>query len=116
MIVRFDHILTRSYRAISSWIFFCFRRLASIELQNVCKLHLITKISLKVIFNVKGPCNVISVDWRKLADTLPFYNVAAANSKPVGYLTADLVNFLVTIPLKLSPLISFKRHLRQIRS
>jgi hypothetical protein len=48
--------------------------------------------------NVPGPCNVISVDWRKLADTLPFYNVAAANSKPVGYLTADLVNFLVTIP------------------
>ena len=38
---------------------------------------------------------MISVDWRRLADTAPFYNVAAANSKPVGYLAADLVNFLV---------------------
>ena len=41
-------------------------------------------------------CNVISVDWRKLANTSPFYNIAAAYTKPVGYLTADLVDFLVT--------------------
>lgn len=40
-------------------------------------------------------CNVISVDWRKLANTYPFYNIAAANTKPVGYLTADLIKFLV---------------------
>lgn len=52
-------------------------------------------LNVKSKYLKKGPCNVISVDWRKLADTLPFYNVAAANSKPVGYLTADLVNFLV---------------------
>ena len=47
---------------------------------------------------VSEDCNVISVDWRKLAGTSPFYNIAAANSKPVGYLTADLVNFLVSEP------------------
>jgi hypothetical protein len=40
-------------------------------------------------------CNVISVDWRKLANTKPFYNIAAAYTKPVGFLTADLVTFLV---------------------
>lgn len=40
-------------------------------------------------------CNVISVDWRQLANTYPFYNIAAANTKPVGYLTADLLRFLV---------------------
>ena len=38
---------------------------------------------------------MISVDWRKLANTYPFYNIAAANTKPVGYLTASLINFLV---------------------
>lgn len=43
----------------------------------------------------KENCNVISVDWQKLANTDPLYNIAAANSKPVGYLTADLINFLV---------------------
>ena len=37
---------------------------------------------------------MISVDWRKLANTKPFYNVAAANTKAVGYLTADLLTFL----------------------
>ena len=42
---------------------------------------------------------MISVDWRKLANTSPFYNIAAANTKPVGYLTADLVNFLVSLDL-----------------
>ena len=41
------------------------------------------------------PCNVISVDWRKLANTYPFYNVAAKNTKLVGILTASLLNFLV---------------------
>ena len=41
------------------------------------------------------PCNVISVDWRQLANTKPFYNIAAANTKPVGYLTAELLTFLV---------------------
>ena len=35
------------------------------------------------------------MDWRKLANTYPFYNIAAANTKPVGYLTADLIEFLV---------------------
>jgi hypothetical protein len=35
------------------------------------------------------------VDWRKLANTKPFYNIAAAYTKPVGFLTADLVTFLV---------------------
>ena len=38
---------------------------------------------------------MISVDWRKLANTYPFYNIAAANTKPVGYLTASLIEFLV---------------------
>ena len=42
----------------------------------------------------KESCNVISVDWRKLSNTYPFYNIAAANTKSVGYLTASLVNFL----------------------
>ena len=41
------------------------------------------------------PCNVISVDWRQLANTKPFYNIAAANTKAVGYLTAELLTFLV---------------------
>ncbi len=35
------------------------------------------------------------MDWRKLANTYPFYNKAAANTKPVGYYTADLINSLV---------------------
>ena len=42
-----------------------------------------------------GNFNVISVDWRRLANTAPFYNIAAANSKPVGYLAADLIKYLV---------------------
>ena len=41
-----------------------------------------------------GNYNVISVDWRRLANTAPFYNVAAANTKPVGYLTADLITYI----------------------
>ena len=45
---------------------------------------------------ISEACNVISVDWRKLANTYPFYNVAAQNTKPVGYLTASLINFLIT--------------------
>ncbi len=35
------------------------------------------------------------MDWRKLANTYPFYNVAASNTKPVGFLAADLISFLV---------------------
>ena len=42
-----------------------------------------------------GDYNVISVDWRRLANTAPFYNVAAANTKPVGYITADLISYIV---------------------
>ena len=30
-----------------------------------------------------------------MANTAPFYNIAAANSKPVGYLAADLIKYLV---------------------
>ena len=41
-----------------------------------------------------GIYNVISVDWRRLANTAPFYNIAAANTKPVGYLTGDLINYI----------------------
>ena len=44
---------------------------------------------------VIGDYNVISVDWRRLANTAPFYNVAAANTKPVGYITADLISYIV---------------------
>jgi hypothetical protein len=44
---------------------------------------------------ISEPCNVISVDWKKLANTYPFYNIAAANTKPVGFLTASLLDFLV---------------------
>ena len=36
------------------------------------------------------------MDWRKLANTYPFYNVAASNTKPVGYLTASLLQFLAS--------------------
>ena len=42
-----------------------------------------------------GDYNVISVDWRRLANTAPFYNIAAANTKPVGYITADLISYIV---------------------
>ena len=35
--------------------------------------------------------NVISVDWEKLANTYPFFNIAAANTKSVGFLTASLI-------------------------
>ena len=35
------------------------------------------------------------MDWRHLANTYPFYNVAAKNTKLVGILTASLLNFLV---------------------
>jgi len=51
--------------------------------------------NVKDAYFVKGPCNVISVDWRTLANTYPFYNVAAKNTKLVGILTASLLNFLV---------------------
>ena len=48
-----------------------------------------------MVFSISEPCNVISVDWRKLANTYPFYNIAASNTKPVGFLAADLITFLV---------------------
>ena len=47
-----------------------------------------------VLFLFIGNYNVISVDWRRLANTAPFYNIAAANTKPVGYLTADLITYI----------------------
>ena len=34
------------------------------------------------------------MDWRRLANTAPFYNIAASNTKPVGYLTADLITYI----------------------
>ena len=34
------------------------------------------------------------MDWRRLANTAPFYNIAAANTKPVGYITADLMTYI----------------------
>lgn len=52
-------------------------------------------INVKNAYFQQEDCNVISVDWRKLANTYPFYNVAAANTKAVGYLTASLVEFLI---------------------
>ena len=52
--------------------------------------------SLKICYFLRiGHYNVISVDWRRLANTAPFYNIAAANTKAVGYLTADLINYIV---------------------
>lgn len=52
-------------------------------------------IRVKDRYLQKGDYNVISVDWRRLANTAPFYNVAAANTKPVGYITADLISYIV---------------------
>jgi len=51
-------------------------------------------IRVKDKYLKKGNYNVISVDWRRLANTAPFYNIAAANTKPVGYLTADLITYI----------------------
>ena len=40
---------------------------------------------------------MISVDWATLAGPQPFYEIAAANTKPVGYLAADFISYLVDI-------------------
>ena len=44
---------------------------------------------------IAGDFNVISVDWGSLAGPSPFYEIAAKNTKPVGYLAADLITYLV---------------------
>ena len=48
----------------------------------------------KIIF-ITGDYNVISVGWGKLCKT-PRYFFAVNNTKPVGYLTADLIHYLVS--------------------
>ena len=51
--------------------------------------------SVSLCFIFIGNYNVISVDWRRLANTAPFYNIAAGNTKPVGYITADLIKYIL---------------------
>ena len=68
------------YRSTHLWII--------LSLKDVIIMH-----STSMFFI--GDYNVISVDWRRLANTAPFYNVAAANTKPVGYITADLISYIV---------------------
>ena len=53
---------------------------------------------LKIImynFFRKEDCNVISVDWNKLAGPAPWYGVAVNNAKNVGARTGDLLLFMM---------------------
>jgi len=43
----------------------------------------------------KEDCNVISVDWNKLAGPAPWYGVAVNNAKNVGARTGDLLLFMM---------------------
>ncbi|EFX89463.1 hypothetical protein DAPPUDRAFT_303060 [Daphnia pulex] len=51
--------------------------------------------SLRDEFLAKEDCNFIAVDWEELANNLNYYS-SAANTQPVGILTGDFINFLIS--------------------
>lgn len=50
---------------------------------------------MRVEFLAKEDCNYIAVDWEQLANNVNYYS-SASNTQPVGILTGDFLNFLIS--------------------
>lgn len=62
-----------------------------------------TLINLKNEFLAKEDCNFIAVDWETLANTGSYFS-SAASIQPIGVVTGDFLNFLITQGLNVSQL------------